>query len=79
MSKSAEAAAARGVDVAATAGKVLSNIEKVILGRWFEAGDHIEALESLSSRRLPGREHVSYLLRVRNARGARFVIVQAQE
>jgi MoxR-like ATPase len=33
MSKSAEAATAKGADVAASAGKIVSNIEKVILGK----------------------------------------------
>ena len=37
---------------------------------WFGAGNDIEALESLSTARLPGREHVSYLLRIRNADGS---------
>jgi hypothetical protein len=49
----------------------------VILGRWFGAGDDIEALESLRTARLPGREHVSYLLRVRNADGEHLVEQQA--
>lgn len=49
----------------------------VILGRWFGAGDDIEALESLSTARLPGREHVSYLLRVRKADGEHLVEQQA--
>lgn len=49
----------------------------VVLGRWFGAGDDIEALESLSTARLPGREHVSYLLRIRNADGQHLVEQQA--
>ena len=49
----------------------------VILGRWFGAGDDIEGLESLSTARLPGREHVSYLLRVHNADGQHLVEQQA--
>ena len=49
----------------------------VVLGRWFGTGDDIEALESLSTARLPGREHVSYLLRVRNADGQHLVEQQA--
>lgn len=52
-------------------------VDEVILGTWFGAGDDIEALESLSSDRLPGREHVSYLLRVRNAAGEHLVEQQA--
>ena len=47
----------------------------MILGRWFGAEDDIEALESLSSARLPG--HISYLLRVRNADGEHLVEQQA--
>lgn len=49
----------------------------VILGTWFDAGDHIEALESVSSSTLPGREHVSYRLRVRNPNGLHVVEQQA--
>jgi hypothetical protein len=49
----------------------------VVLGRWFGAGDDIEALESLGTARLPGREHVSYRLRVRNADGRHLVEQQA--
>jgi hypothetical protein len=49
----------------------------MILGRWFSAGDSIESLESLTSTWLPGREHVSYRLRVRNADGGHLVEQQA--
>jgi hypothetical protein len=52
-------------------------VGEVILGRWFGADDDIEALESLSSTRLPGRERISYLLRVRNADGEHLVEQQA--
>lgn len=52
-------------------------VDEVILGTWFGAGDDIEALESLTNDRLPGRERVSYLLRVRNAAGEHLVEQQA--
>lgn len=59
---------------ASAAGEVVG---EVILGRWFGADDDIEALESLSSTGLPGRERISYLLRVRNADGEHLVEQQA--
>jgi hypothetical protein len=49
----------------------------VILGMWFGAGARIHALESVSTSRLPGRLHLSYLLRVRNAEGEHLVEQQA--
>jgi hypothetical protein len=52
-------------------------INDIVLGRWFDASDHIEDLESISIRQLPGREHVSYLLRVRNAAGDHLIEQQA--
>jgi hypothetical protein len=52
-------------------------VDEVILGKWFGAGDDIEALERLSIDRLPGRERVSYLLRVHNAHGTHLVEQQA--
>lgn len=52
-------------------------IDDIVLGKWFDSNDHIEDLESVSSRQLPGREHVSYLLRVRNAAGDHLVEQQA--
>jgi hypothetical protein len=59
---------------AATPGEV---VDQIVLGRWFDAGDDIQGLEYLSKGRLPGREHVSYLLRVRNADGDHLVEQQA--
>lgn len=59
----------------ATAPDVVVN--EVILGKWFGAGDTIGAVESLTGDRLPGREHVSYRLRVRNASGEHLVEQQA--
>ena len=52
-------------------------VDEVILGKWFGAGNDIEALESLTNDRLPGRERVSYLLHVRNAAGEHLVEQQA--
>ena len=52
-------------------------VDEIILGRWFDPGDQILRLESFSEGRLPGREHVSYRLRVRNAGGDHLVEQQA--
>jgi hypothetical protein len=52
-------------------------VDEIVLGKWFEPGDDIRNLESVSSSQLPGREHVSYLLRVRNAEGDFLVEQQA--
>ena len=52
-------------------------VDQIVLGKWFEPSDDIHGLESLSQGRLPGREHVSYLLRVRNAGGDHLVEQQA--
>jgi hypothetical protein len=49
----------------------------VILGKWFDAGDDIEAVLALGHSSLPGRERVSYQLRVRNADGLHVVEQQA--
>jgi hypothetical protein len=59
---------------ATTPGEV---VDGFILGTWFDAGDHIEALESVASSHLPSREHVSYLLRVRTGDGEHLVEQQA--
>jgi len=48
-------------------------VDEVILGTWFGPGVRIDALEELSTARLPGRERVSYLLRVRNSAGDHLV------
>ncbi len=52
-------------------------VDQIVLGRWFDPGDDIRGLDSLSNGRLPHREHVSYLLRVRNADGDHLVEQQA--
>lgn len=52
-------------------------VEDFILGAWFDDGDDIEGVLALSNSRLPGRERVSYRLRVRNADGVHVVEQQA--
>ena len=39
-------------------------VDDIVLGAWFEPSDHIGDLESVGTCQLPGREHVSYRLRV---------------
>jgi hypothetical protein len=55
---------------AATPGAV---VDDVILGTWFGPADDIEAVLALSNSGLPGRQRVSYRLRVRNSGGAHLV------
>ena len=50
-------------------------VDGIMLGRWFEPEDEIVRLESVSTGALPGREHVSYLLRVRSG-GQEFLVEQ---
>jgi hypothetical protein len=52
-------------------------VDEFVFGKWFGTDDHIEALESLSGAQLPGRERISYLLRVRNGDGEHLVEQQA--
>ncbi len=52
-------------------------VDEIVLGTWFEPSDDIRDLESVSTSQLPGREHVSYLLRVHNAEGDHLVEQQA--
>jgi hypothetical protein len=59
---------------AATAGEV---VDQILLGKWFEPSDDIQRLESVSTSKLPGREHMDYRLRVRNADGNHVVEQQA--
>ena len=59
---------------AATASDV---VDQIVLGKWFEPDDDIQRLESVSTSHLPGREHVDYRLRVRNADGDHVVEQQA--
>jgi hypothetical protein len=52
-------------------------VDVIVLGTWFGPTAVIRGLESVSTRHLPGREHVSYLLRVCNAAGDHLVEQQA--
>jgi hypothetical protein len=52
-------------------------VDEVILGTWFGPGARIDALVEVSAGRLPGRERVSYLLRVANSAGDHLVEQQA--
>jgi hypothetical protein len=52
-------------------------IEEIILGTWFGPTAVIHDLESVMCRQLPGRQHVSYVFRVRNAAGDHLVEQQA--
>lgn len=52
-------------------------IDEIVLGRWFEPGNDIQGLESVSTCQLPGRGHLSYLLRVRKSDGDYLVEQQA--
>jgi hypothetical protein len=52
-------------------------VDDVILGRWFEPSDHIDALESLEIAEVGGRSRVGYRLSVRNADGTHLVEQQA--
>ena len=52
-------------------------VEDFILGTWFGPGDDIEEALAFSNSSLPGRERVSYQLRVRNADGVHVVEQQA--
>lgn len=52
-------------------------IDEVILGHWFEPGDHIERLCSITTSTVGDRPHVAYRLVVRNADGVFLVEQQA--
>ena len=52
-------------------------VDQIILGKWFDAEADIQRLESVTTGRLSGREHVSYLLRVRCPDGDYLVEQQA--
>jgi hypothetical protein len=51
-------------------------VDDVILGRWFEPSDHIDALESIESDAVADRERVIYRFHVTNADGA-FLVEQS--
>jgi hypothetical protein len=52
-----------------SAGTASEVVDQIVLGKWFDPTDDIQGLESVSTSQLPGREHVDYRLRVRNADG----------
>jgi hypothetical protein len=52
-------------------------VDDIILGAWFEAGDHIDALEHVQLGSVADRHRVSYLLRVSNPDGDFLVEQQA--
>jgi len=52
-------------------------IVEIMLGRWFDARSEILGIEALGGGVLPGREHVSYRLRVRRSDGDYLVEQQA--
>jgi hypothetical protein len=59
------------------AGTASEVVDQIMLGKWFDPGDDIQRLESVSTSQLPGREHVDYRMRVRNADGDHLVEQQA--
>ena len=52
-------------------------IDDIVLGKWFDPSDDIQSLVTVKTGELPGREHVSYLLRVRCPDGDYLVEQQA--
>jgi hypothetical protein len=59
------------------AGTASEVVDQIMLGKWFDPGDDIQRLESVSTSQLPGREHVDYRMSVRNADGDHVVEQQA--
>src|SRR5262249_32352227 len=51
-------------------------VDDVILGRWFEPSDHIDALEAVESETVADRERVVYRFHVTNADGS-FLVEQS--
>jgi hypothetical protein len=51
-------------------------VDDVILGRWFEPSDHIDAVESVESEAVADRERVIYRFRVSNDDGS-FLVEQS--
>ncbi|MFI0484946.1 hypothetical protein [Actinomadura sp. 9N215] len=41
-------------------------VDEIMLGRWFEPGDHIESLVQVTTGSMGDREHVAYRFRIRN-------------
>jgi hypothetical protein len=44
-------------------------VDDIILGAWFEGGDHIDALEHVELGSVADRDRVAYLLRIRTSDG----------
>lgn len=44
-------------------------VDEIVLGRWFEPTDHLDALERVDGGEVGGREKVTYLLRGHNDDG----------
>ena len=44
-------------------------VDQIILGQWFDPGDHIQELCSVITGDVGDRHHVAYRMRVRNADG----------
>jgi hypothetical protein len=52
-------------------------VDDVILGHWFDPGDHIEDLVSVETDQVADRTRIGYRLRVRNEDGLHLVEQQA--
>lgn len=52
-------------------------VDEVILGKWFEPSDHIEAIEAIENGAVADRQSVRYRFRVMNDDGAFLVEQQA--
>jgi hypothetical protein len=52
-------------------------VDQIILGQWFDSGDHIQELCSVTAANVSDRHHVAYRMRVRNADGEFYVEQQA--
>jgi hypothetical protein len=59
------------------AGSAETLVDDIILGAWFEADDHIEALEDVQLGSVADRDRVSYRLRIVNPDGVFLVEQQA--
>jgi hypothetical protein len=52
-------------------------VDEVVLGKWFEPTDHIDALDDLQTSTVADRDRVAYRLRVSNEEGTFLVEQQA--
>jgi hypothetical protein len=52
-------------------------VDQIILGEWFDSGDHIQELCSVTTGDVSDRHHVAYRMRVRNGDGEFYVEQQA--